>query len=190
MKNKKTKIAIFLTVLIVGGYFFYHSNLFPAAIVNWHFISQKTVDEYYQLGFRYLNNIAITYGTDTKTLETNNSKKELERAVLEKLIENDLIYFEVKKIAGNDLEKIANQKIENALKNADIQQAINTIFDTSLKNYTEKELKPQAYREILEGRMDLNNEQFDSWFEKAKNDAKVFIFIPGYSWDGKNVKIK
>jgi hypothetical protein len=169
-------------------YFYLRNNALPAAIVNYNFISQTDVNNYYNMSKNYLVLVSNS-DSDMQILEATSTQKEIKRAVIEKLIENKLIYNEAKKRAGNDLESIANQKIQNALNGNDISDAINKMFGISVDSYIKEELKPDAYKEILQGRMTLTGENFDNWLENAKNNAKVLILLPGYSWDGKNVKI-
>jgi hypothetical protein len=156
--------------------------------VNWSFISQSEIDDYYNMSHNYLV-LASTSNSDLQTLAATSTQKDIKRAVIEKLIENKLIYAEAQKRVGNDLKEIANQKIQNALKTIDINDAVNKMFGISIENYTEEELLPDAYKEILQGRMDASGEDFNNWLENAKNNAHVFILIPGYYWDGKSVKI-
>lgn len=190
MKYKKYLLCFLIILAGVGAYFYLrNSSVLPAALVNWDFISQKDVNDYYSLGLNYYSKALFTYGSDPKLLDDASIQKEIRRAVLEKLIENKLIYAEAQKRTGKDLEGIADQKIQNALKNTDINEAVNVMFGSSVENYTEKELRPDAYKEILQGRIDLNGENFDKWLENAKNNARVFILLPGYSWDRKDVKI-
>ncbi len=191
MRNKKFLIVYFFVIAIsVSGYLYYRSDLFPAVFVNWNIVTQKTINEYYNLSMNYLSKTVPLYNSDPKALESQTTRKEIKAAIIEKMIEDILIYKEVKSRVGNELDTIANQKIDNALKEKNIEDAVNTLFETTMMDYTQKELKPQAYKEILQGRMTLTNEDFDKWLENSKAKANILIFIPGYSWDGKNVKIK
>ncbi len=188
MKNLKYLILFLLILLIASVYFYLRTNSLPAAVVNWSFISQSEIDDYYNMSHNYLV-LASTSNSDLQTLAATSTQKDIKRAVIEKLIENKLIYAEAQKRVGNDLKEIANQKIQNALKTIDINDAVNKMFGISIENYTEEELLPDAYKEILQGRMDASGEDFNNWLENAKNNAHVFILIPGYYWDGKSVKI-
>ncbi len=188
MKHKKGFLIFLLIFAGLTVYFYLRNNPLPAVLINWDSISQKDIENYYDLSRNYLV-LASTSDSDLQTLEATSTQKEIKRAVIEKLIENKLIYAEARKRVGNDLEEIADQKIQNALKTTDINDAVNKMFGISIENYTEEELKPGAYKEILQGRMDMNEENFDNWLKSAKNSAHIFILIPGYSWDGKNVKI-
>jgi len=188
MLNKKfLTLYLFIIISVVWGYFYYHNEAFPIAFVNWDIISQKDFNDYYRLSFNYLNKTINVYNSESKAMENETTIKEIKAAVLDKLIENSLIYKEAKSKIGKDLEIIANQKIENALKDKNIEEAINTLFESSLTDYIQKELVPQAYKEILQGRMALNNEDFESWLTLAKTNAKILILIPGYSWDEQKI---
>ncbi len=188
MNTKKVLIYLIFALIIFSGYFCYKNEVFPAAIVNWNIITQKSLNNYYEISVAYLNKTIYIYGADTKPLEDKDTKKQIKAALLDKLIEDVLIYKEVKHRAGDELEAIANQKIENVLKDSNIEEAINTLFESTLKDYIQKELKPQAYKEILEGRMLLNNESFEEWLKLEKQKANVLILLPGYFWDGEGVK--
>lgn len=189
MKHKKYFLWFLIVLAGASAYFYLRNNSLPAAIVNWNLITQKDVNDYYDLGLSYYSKALFAYGSDPKILNDASIQKEIKRAAIEKLIENKLIYTEAQKRAGKDLETIADQKIENVLKNTDISEAVNTMLGSSVESYTAKELRPEAYKEILQGRMDMSQENFDKWLENAKTNAKVYILLPGYSWDGKSVKI-
>ena len=189
MNSKKILIYLIIALIIFSGYFFYKNEIFPAAIVNWNIVTQKNLNNYYALSIAHLNKTFFLYGSDTKTLENKDTQKQIKAALLNKLIEDSLIYKEVKNRVGEELETIANQKIENVLKDSNLEEAVNTLFESTLKDYVEKELKPQAYKEILEGRMLLNNENFEEWLKLEKQKANVLILLPGYFWDGESVRI-
>jgi len=187
------KILIIIILLIIGtaacSYFGLRNGVYPAVIVNWSPVSQKNVDDYYKSSLNYFAKELFTYGSNPALLEDTATQQEIKRAVIEKLIEDKIVYAEAKKQAGKDLEEIADKKISDALTNKDIQEAVTAILGSDLDYYIEKELRPMAYREIVEGRMLLNNENFGEWLENAKNNSSVFVLLPGYSWDGKGVKI-
>ena len=55
-------------------------------------------------------------------------------------------------------------------------------------DFKERVLLPQAYREILEGRMFLNNENFNDWLAKERASARVIVFMPGLKWENGSIK--
>src|SRR3989344_241693 len=92
-ERKYKKFAItFLSLISVGllTYFIANQGWYPIAIVNGKFITERDLRKEYSAAARYYAE-AFNLGQETKLL-----KKEIRRAILDKLIENVLIYDELK----------------------------------------------------------------------------------------------
>lgn len=177
--------------MIIGfgltSFYLINSGLYPVAFVNFHTISAKTLEKDYDAALRYFHNALLTYGSDPSILEQKDSKKEIKRAALNKLITDRLIYKEVKKRLGRDLNNITEKIISQNVDSSKLEQAVKEIYGLRLDEFKKQVLVAQAHREILEGRMFMNDENFDEWLKNIIGSAKVIILLPELYWDGEKV---
>lgn len=190
--NYKTSIIIFFIIvgLGLGALTLIRSGLYPVTIVNFHIISAKTLEKDYNAAFRYFYNALSTYGSGPDVLKQESSQKEIRRAALNKLITDYLVYDEVKKRLGSDLDGITEKIISQNVNSAKLEQAVKEIYGLSIDDFKNQVLVAQAHREILEGRMFTNKENFDDWLKNASKEARVIILVPGFYWDGEKVAAK
>lgn len=187
----KKSIAISLILIIIGVviFAFIQGGYYPVAVVNFHLINAKTFNKYYSNALNYFQN---AFTGNKEKLKEAAVMKEIKRAALNKLIEDYLIYKEAKEKAGRDLKPIAEKKIAAILDLKDKEQfenAVKKLYGFNLEDFKNAVLFPQAYKEILEGRMNLNNENYDEWLAKAKKKAVVLILLSGFRWDGVELKL-
>lgn len=188
------KIALisFLFIMSVGisSFILIHNGYYPVAMVDFHIISAKSLEEDYQTALKYFQNAILTYGSDPQILKKPESQNEIKRAALNKLITDVLVYQEAKKRLGSDLETVTEKVISNNTNtnNPQLEKAVKEIYGLSLEDFKNQVLVAQAHREILEGRMNLNNENFDNWLKNVSGQAKVIILLPNFYWDGQQVR--
>ena len=72
--------------------------------------------------------------------------------------------------------------------NKNIEEAAQKIYGLEFEDFKKIILMPEAYREILEGRMFLNQEDFKKWLDEARTNARVLIFSPRLQWKENSVK--
>lgn len=191
----KKWIVFFILFLVFGIVYLIAAESYPVAIVNSRPISKKILNDDFTIALHYYRQIANIYDRSSAgSLKNGDSQKEIERAVLDKLIEQMLIREELeRRITKSDLNTIITAKIDNAINNSKVDdKEAQAAYGVSVADFKDKILEPQARREILEGRIILENEAgtLDIWLDNAKQKAIVLILEPGFSWDGHQVIIK
>ncbi len=194
--NKKKIIFIILSVIVIAIVIVIITQSYPIALVNWRPISLKSFKKDVLIAASYYRKALETYDKNqAAVMNSKEVKQEIERAVLDKLIEDNLIQRELeKRLKNNELEKMVNDKIEEALKGKDIGKEVKTLFGVSLDEFKERFLKPQARREIFESRLRLENNPpaggLNDRLKEIKSKNKVMIFLPGFEWNEEGVIIK
>lgn len=188
----KTALLTFFILMGVGfgAFLFIHNGYYPIALVNFHVITAKVLEENYQAALNYFQKAILTYGSDPAVLKKAESLQEIKRAALNKLITDFLIYQEAKKRLGGGLDSVMEKIVNNNSNDPKLAQAAQEIYGLSLEDFKSQVLTAQAYKEILEGRMNLSNENFDAWLKNASEQAKVIILLPEFYWDGQQVKTR
>lgn len=161
---------------------------YPIAIVNYHIITEQTLERNTDIVYGFSRNIAALAGADAERVNSQEFFSEVKLKVLDDLISRELISQELKKTVGlSEAGAIAQKNISQALSGKkDTAEGIEKLYGLSLDEFKSAVLIPQAYQEILAGRMHLNNQDFDTWLSNARKKGSVLIFYPGFSWaDGK-----
>jgi len=191
MSFKKSLILFCSFILFgFGGYFLTRNGFYPIALVNYDFVIEKNVEENSLVAYKYFQNALLLAGSDPGTLDAPQSIMEIKRAALDKLITDALILNELKKrIKEEEFNAIAERNIEKLIENnSDVEGAAQKIYGLKFEDFRRMILMPQAYREILEGRMFLNDENFEKWLDNAKASAWVVILSPKLQWKENSVK--
>ena len=179
-------ILIVFAILIVSG--FYPIAFVGGKPITWHSFKSNSQAAYY-----YYKTASRIYGESSDDLTKPGNLQEINRAVLDKLIENEIISKGLKSIPG--AKQIVKNKLDQALKqSANLKEAVNTLYGIGLDDFVKLILIPQARKEVLEGRLFLENSSnsngFDEWLKKAKKDVKVLILLNDFKWDGEKVVLK
>lgn len=181
-------------VIGVTSFLATRNGFYPVAIVNFRVITARELNKNYDAAYRYFQNALIFNGRNPQAMEDPKTKLEIHRGALEKLIVNELIYGElVRRLRKSDFNAVANNKIDQYLKSIpekDLQTAALNLYGLTRDEFRARVLLPQAYQEVLQGRMELNNENFDQWFNSAKRSVAVVILLPKLEWDGAGVKLR
>jgi len=190
-KNSLILFVIFMALGILG-YVGSRNGYYPLALVNFEVVNARDTENNFSAAYRYFKNAAAVYGLDIKKLESEGSRLELKRSVLEKLIQDKLIYQELKRrLRKSDFQAAAENKINNFLANAkNLKEASENLYGLELEEFKQRVLAPQAYQEILEGRMNLNNENFSEWLIKRRSEAAIIILSPNFEWRDGRVQLK
>ena len=188
----KSSILIFLALMVSGFAVFIaaRNGVYPVALVNSQIISARDLEKDYNAALRYFHNAILTYGSDPAILEKEDSKKEIRRATLNKLVTDILISQEAEKRLGRELSDVTEKIISQNLNSQNLEKAVSEIYGLGLEDFKKQILVSQAHREILEGKMFANKENFDQWLADASGKARVVILLPDFSWDGKQVVVK
>ncbi len=176
----------------LSGYLMVLDGFHPMIFVNFRPIFRNEVERNLSLAYEYYHNALLYSGSDPGKLDATESYNELKRAVIDETVSREIIMRELKsRIYSKEISEVAERKISNALdENPEIKEGVEKLYGLSLAEFREQILLPQAYREILEGRMNLNNQDFNSWLEKTRKESSVIILSSNFSWDGEKVILK
>ena len=190
----KHAIFAFLIVMLAGfsSYILISSGYYPIAVVNLEVVTAREVERDFGAAYRYFENAVLTYGSDAKRLAAPETRKEIWRAALDKIIGDSLVYKELRRrFPGSEYQPVADRKISQFLEdNKSVEEAAKTLYGLDLAAFQQRLLLPQAYRAILEGRMDLIREKFEDWLKNSRAQAKVWILTPELKWEDGQVKLK
>ena len=192
MKNKKTTIIIALILTIGIGAYIIISHSYPVVLVGSQLISAGDFREHYSGAYKYYRNILELYAKDAAVLNADETKKEIERAVLDGLIEDVLIDEELKKImSAADLGRMVEEKISKIARSGEkLGESASILYGFSADDFKKRVLIPQAKSDILGNRIFLENGNFEEKLKELKRNAKVVILIPGFSWIGEGVVLR
>ncbi len=184
-----------IAALFIGGVYFILSRSYPLAIVDYQIIAAGDFYANYRASITYYKNALDVYNEkDSAALESDEIRLEIQRAVIDGLVEDILIAQELKSQIGSaELDKITDRKIEEIISGRKIREAVEKLYGLSFEEFKERVLVPQAKREILEGRLFLQNPLvggLDERLKEIKSKARILIFLPGFKWDGEKVIIK
>ena len=193
----KKRIILGISLIFIAGIgYLIIARSYPITFVNWQPISLWSFKKDSATAIYYYQKALETYNKNQAgIIESSDVRQEIERAVLDKLIENALIHQELRKrLKSNELEKMVENKVEEIVKGKDIKEEVKTLYALSLNEFKERILKPQAEQEILAGRLLLENSLpaagLDEWLKEAKPKAKVIILLPNFEWKDGQVIIK
>ncbi len=190
---KLRNIILLALILIIGiGVYFVISGSYPVAFVGLKAIKARYFEKDYAAAVHYYQSAFKIYSEDIAELDSKESRLEIRRAVLDKLIENKLVRENLEKsIGAGKLGEMANKKIEESInKRTDIKKGVEFVYGLSFADFKRIILAPQAEREILEGRLFLSGGKIGEWLKRAKSEARVIILIPGFDWNGEGVIIE
>lgn len=174
----------------IGAYRAVINGAYPVAFVDFNLITEKQIQKDFAAAYKYFQNALLVSGSDPRSLETLEAHREIRRATLDKLIIDELIYKELEARAHDDFKSIAEKNVEQYIQNnANISEGAEKIYGLTLADFKSQVLMPQAYKEILQGRMFLNKENFDEWLKNKKSAVRIIILSPDLQWDGSSVKL-
>jgi len=161
-----------------GSYFTVSKGFYPLAIVNYKIISSKNLESNYQSTLGYYNKIK------KPEVSEQDFQKEIRRATLDKLVENILIYEDVK------LSDVESQLASIIQRNPNLEQGAVVTYGVSWETFKNLVLRPQIAMEILQKDLQTKNENFDTWLKNKKSSASIWVFSSGLSWSGERIEIK
>lgn len=185
-------LILFSVFIALGMSFFVIARLglYPAAVVNFNVITAAEMEKKSAVTENYFRNLSLLYGFDSDAMDKEESRKEIRRATLDKLISEALVYEELNKKV-EDFQSIADNKIRAALNDKEkLDDGIKKLYGLTVSEFKVQVLLPQAYQEILEGRMFLESRDFKAWFNDSRAKAVVFVLVPDLIWSDKLVKIR
>lgn len=189
--NLKTAIIVFLGFIAfgLGLYELSLKGYYPVIVVNYHFVSAAAANKYYDSAMNYLRGTVMASKSDPAVLNNQNQLKEIRRAVLDKLVENSLIYQEIKAREKENLDQDVKKKIGQAGSLDQLKEKARVVYGLTSDDFVNFVLIPEAYRELLQDDMLSVREDFKEWLKGVRKKAGVFVFEKGFSWDGQGIKI-
>ena len=175
-------------MLIILMYLIF-SGAWPVALVNGHPITFSEFGRNYNIAYHFYQSELKINNKDTSVLDSKDGIAELNRAVLDSTIENEIINEELNKILKpDDLNSIIDEKISKVDLNSDnFQKGAELLYGLSLNDFKQFVLVPKAKEQIMQGRLFSENRQLGDWLKEKKSQSRVVIFIPGLAWDGGGV---
>lgn len=192
MTAKNTIFFLLTAAIVIGVVYFVVTKSYAAAFVNFNAISVESFENDFEAAFVYYEKALKTYNQgDAAVIESEEVKKEIQRAVLEKLIGNSIVHRELlARMSKKELESVIENKIGKIEeKSREIEEGIKNLYGFSLEDFKSRVLTPMAEQEILEGRLFLENKNFDEWLKEEKVKARVIILISGFKWEDGQVKL-
>jgi len=188
MKYKNKFLVLIVIVFIASGIYFFVSRNYPIAFVDNSSILNSDFQGSYLINYNFYSNSLKANNQDAIILKSDDVIKELKRATLDVLIEQEIIDNELnKRVKADDLLKMIDEKVSVAGLNSDkFKKEVEFLYGASAENIKKLVLIPKAKEEILEGRLILENSQadnFDDWVKQKKSEAKVEILMPEFNWD-------
>lgn len=183
--GKRTIILLFLAVVGAVAAYAVFRGAYPIAVVDGTTISNEMYESKYSAALSYYRSALATYAGAAAFGAAE--RRELRRAVLEGLIEEALVHEELLRREPKELGAVVENKIAKALEDPDFPGAARTLYGLTGEGARRYLLVPQAEREILEGRLFLENRELDAWLAAAKQAARVTLLVPGFSWNNGGV---
>ncbi len=168
-------------------FYFVQAGFYPIAVVNSRIIGARSYEEVLASAYHYYDQLLKAEVPARELVQMPEALVEIRRATLDKLVEDVLVYKELKSRLGKETESIVRNKVSSLnLNSPDFRQGVATLYDLTLEEFKETVLVPQARREILEGRLFTEKANLGEWLTRARQEAKVVIFAPNLEWkDGK-----
>lgn len=187
--NKKLKPVIIAAGIVIvvafAAFFLYAAKLYPIAIVNGRIIGVKEYNSSLSVSESYLSRLLEANSANMNESDKQTFLKEMRKSALKNLVEEQLIkeYLE-KNMDKKELQSVVRNKINDVLEEKDenFTDGVSTLYGLNMADFINLILYPKAEREIIEGKFFLAEQDFSVWFNKAKKEAKVSIFIPEFVW--------
>ena len=174
------------------GYRAAASGLYPLVFIDYSPITNNEIERNLSLAYGYYHNALLYSGGDPGKLDVPESYSELKRAVIDEAISRKIILRELKsRVSSEEINEISDRNIGKVLtENPEIEKGVEKLYGVSLADFKEQILLPQAHREILEGRMNLDNQDFSAWLKKTRMESSIIILTSSFSWNGEKVTLK
>ncbi len=178
---------------MIGGiatFYISHYRYYPVAFVNSKPILARDLSNIAESAFGFYLKAFDTYKKQPiSEVDAQKLLKEVKRATLEKLIEEKILSDEIASRFGGEFQVLIDKKLQ-AVENGNLQQAASGLYGLGFAEFRKTVLEPEARRELLAETFKSKNENFGEWLKSAKQNASVFVLIPGFAWQGMTLEIK
>ncbi|MST04109.1 MAG: hypothetical protein EXS49_00880 [Candidatus Pacebacteria bacterium] len=171
-------------------YYLTISGNYPIAYIDGDLISQKSYGEYLVSAVHYYSEASKVENNGEEIKDFASYIPEIKRSILDKIISDSIIESKLQDMLGDDLNSMVNKKVEPAAQNDKFSQYVSSLYGISFERVKAIVLEPQARQEILEGRLSLQNLNFNDWISDSKKIANIHLFINGLKWDGSAVAFR
>ena len=189
--NPKDLLLAFLIFLFLFllGFYFVRGGYYPVVIAHGNWISARDLSKEYGASRTYYTQTGVVRRLSDSFKSEFGS--ELVRSSLDRLVEYALIERAVSDLVGRAAKGVVASKL-NALGLSDpvIAEATAKLYGLSTQEFTRMVLAPQARREVLVDYLNKEENDVDQWLTETKMSARVLVFSPDFSWDGKQVAVK
>ena len=186
---KRKLILIFSSVLMLAVIvlLFISLGYYPIAIVNGHFITARAFASAWRAGASYSEQFMKVYQASSSTSASAGiPQTQLQAAVLDQLVEDQLVHDEVRTQLGRDYAYLLENKIGKYRQDAQLRAAAASVFGLDFASFQQQVLVPQAERDLLSGRLFMKGQALDDWISVARKNASVVLLSGSFSWqDGK-----
>ncbi|MDO8516201.1 MAG: hypothetical protein Q7S28_03055 [bacterium] len=185
MKRSRTILIIVLVLAVLGVIAFGILGSYPIASVNSKLILARELGTMYRASMAYQNNLIAFYNAQngSTTLQAP-PDAEVERSVLNQLIESRLVRAELERAQDPEVLKTLIEGKFDQYKASDFEKQA-TVFGLTLNDYKDLILVPQAEHDILWNSLFVQGKDANAWLTEAKQGANVTLFSLKWKWDGK-----
>lgn len=171
---------IFLVIMAagLGVYFAANQGWYPVVIINSRFISARAWTKQIEAASQYYRVVLQASNLPQDVVE------EIRRSALDKLVENAIIYGELKSGADNVDALVAAKLDALKLDSGKIGEASAALYGLEFNEFKELVLVPEARREILFERLTQNQ------VVEVKAKASVTLLTNNFYWNGERVETK
>jgi hypothetical protein len=177
--------SILLLLLAVGAY--------PLAVVNGRVIWAATYRSYVASALAYQQAARDTYSSATSTplLDAATSGEvSLGMVALDDLVEQRIIESGLEVLVGENAPRLIDNKVRDLQNEPMLPGASRALFQLDPEAFRTAILRPQAMREVLDGRVYLDGKTYEEWVAQARKEARVRLLSSTYRWDGEQVRAK
>ncbi|MBI2582928.1 SurA N-terminal domain-containing protein [Candidatus Azambacteria bacterium] len=169
---------------------------YPAAVVGarpiWAADFRENVRgtrQYYESQGRASQDLKIQ-----KQLATKEALREIERGVLQAMVEDSLIASGTKALGIQNVSQRLQERVGAASQSADssqdLERGVFLLYGWHFKDFEKRVLLPQARRELVQEEFKKRGENFDAWLLTLKRRAQVSVLAAGLDWQEGNVVAK
>lgn len=168
--------VVFLGIIAFGLSAYYIMGLNPVILVNGDIIKSRDLKLAVGTAENYYGQVLATYNKSASSpLNDPQLKKEISRAVLEKMIENAIL-----KQTPLD-EGLVRERLDKALAAKNLEPAARTLYKMKFGEFVDLVLLPEVKKEIF-------LEQYGpDGLKNLKKEANINVLISGYEWDGEKL---
>ncbi len=186
--NKYKFYIVFLVIIGLGisTFSFISSGYYPIALVDGNLIIARTFLNDYIAASSYYDNL-VKAGQSASSSIPVLSREDIQKSVMAGLIENVLIKNGARKEIGGDLNRMVNEKVNEATNAPEMEKTVLALYGLNFGDFKKEILVPQAERDVLTGSLFLKGEKIEDWLAAAKKSSNIIIFSGKFYWNGQNV---